>query len=310
MHLEYNDKIIYMKECIQKKNKLRTLIKQTEQDLIREKLHLNHLLEEHSKKYKKVLSLNIDGINKLFFTILNNKEDQVEIEIQESLKVKLIYDECRHNVDYLVEESKKLVDELSNTVNCEEKEYEGLIDKKIEKTSICDTETCEKLKRLIIRRDNISSNIREADEAIEVGEKALSMVEKTIKVLENVEDWGNWDKEDQLTLAEYTSIDKAVSNAEEAQRLLGKFKREIADINMITNKEISVGYFEIFSSKFYDALIYDFVVLSEIGRTLDIVKYTKNYIDKAMSILYEEKITYEFLYNQMQEQINNLIKSA
>jgi len=43
---------------------------------------------------------------------------------------------------------------------------------------------------------------------------------------------------------------------------------------------------------------------------MDIVKYTKNHIDKAMSKLYEEKITNEFLYNQMQEQINNLIKSA
>ncbi len=310
MHLEYNDKIIYMKECIQKKNKLRTLIKQTEQDLIREKLHLNQLLEGHSKKYKKVLSLNIDSINKLFFTILNSKEDQVEIEMQEALKVKLIYDECKHNVDYLVEESKKLVDEISNIVTCEEKEYEGLIDKKIEKTSICDSDTCEKLKRLIKRRDNISSNIREADEAIEVGEKALSMVEKTIKALENVEDWGNWDKKDQLIEAENMDIDEAVNYAEEAQRLLGKFKREIADINMITNTDITVTHFETFSSKFYDSLIYDFVVLTEIGRTMDIVKYTKNHIDKAMSKLYEEKITNEFLYNQMQEQINNLIKSA
>ncbi|MDF2678067.1 MAG: hypothetical protein K0Q97_2404, partial [Bacillota bacterium] len=105
-------------------------------------------------------------------------------------------------------------------------------------------------------------------------------------------------------------IDEAVNNAEEAQRLLGNFKREIADINLITNTDITVSYFEIFSSKFYDSLIYDFVVLAEIGRSMDIVKYAKNHIDKAMSKLYEEKVTNEFLYNQTQEQINNLIKSS
>ena len=135
MHREYNDKISHMKECIQKKNKLTGLLKQTEQDLIREKLQLNKLLNEYEKEYKDVLNLETISTASLFYTILGNKEEQLKKEKQETLKAKLKYDQCKHDVEYLVEETKKIVDELSEIEVCEG-EYEELINKKMEIISI------------------------------------------------------------------------------------------------------------------------------------------------------------------------------
>ena len=312
MHHEYNDKISHMKECMQKKNKLTGLLKQTEQDLIREKLQLNKLLNEYEKEYQDVLNLETISTTSLFYTILGNKEEQLKKEKQEALKAKLKYDQCKHDVEFLVDETKKLVDELSEIEVCES-EYEELINKKMEIISIEDEETNAQLKKLIKRKENIHANIKEVDEAIKAGEDALETVEKTIKALNDAEDWGVWDLVGGglfTTIIKHNHIDIARKYAEEAQRQLGKFKREISDINMVTNFEINVGSFETFADYFFDGLIYDWVVQSEIGKSLDSVKNTKNHIDRAMSKLYEEKVTEEFLLQQMEEQIKTIIEKA
>jgi len=312
MHHEYNDKISHMKECMQKKNKLTGLLKQTEQDLIREKLQLNKLLNEYEKEYQDVLNLETISTTSLFYTILGNKEEQLKKEKQEALKAKLKYDQCKHDVEFLVDETKELVDELSEIEVCES-EYEELINKKMEIISIEDEETNAQLKKLIKRKENIHANIKEVDEAIKAGEDALETVEKTIKALNDAEDWGVWDLVGGglfTTIVKHNHIDIARKYAEEAQRQLGKFKREISDINMVTNFEINVGSFETFADYFFDGLIYDWVVQSEIGKSLDSVKNTKNHIDRAMSKLYEEKVTEEFLLQQTEEQIRTIIEKA
>jgi hypothetical protein len=312
MHREYNDKISLMKECIQKKNKFAVLLKKTEQDLIHEKLQLNTILNDYEKSYKDVLNIEAVSTAYLFSTILGNKEEQLKKENQEALKAKLKYDQCKHDVEFLVNETKKLVDELSKIEGCES-EYEDLINKKMEIISIENEETNKVLKKLIKKKENINANIKEVDEAIKAGEDALESVEKTIRALSTVENWGVWDVlrgELPTIVTKYDSVDKARKYAEETQRKLDIFKREISDINMVTNLEICVGSFEKFADFFFNGLIFDWVVQSEIGKSLDCVKNTKNQIDRAMSKLYEEKVTEEFLVHQMEEQIKNIIDKA
>ncbi|MFA9423574.1 MAG: hypothetical protein ACERLG_08340, partial [Sedimentibacter sp.] len=189
MHREYNEKISNMKECIQKKCRLKGLLKQTEQDLIKEKLLLNKLLNDIEKENQDVLKLESANITSLFYTILGEKVESPSKQKQELLKARLRYDQCRHNVEYLAEESKKIVDKLTN-LNCCDSDYEDLINKKLEIIHIEDKETSEELKKLIKRKESMTANIKEIDEAIVCGEKALKAVENTIKELESTEGWG------------------------------------------------------------------------------------------------------------------------
>lgn len=312
MHREYNEKISYTKECIQKKNKLKGLLKQTEQDMIKEKLLLNKLLNEFEKESQDVLNLESANITSLFYTILGTKEERLEKEKQELLKARLRYDQCRHNVEYLANESKKIVDKLSD-LNCCDSDYEELINKKLETINIEDKETSEELKKLIKRKESMTANIKEIDEAIDCGEKALKAIEETIKELESAEGWGVVDILGGgiiSTALKHNHVDEARKYAEEAQRMLGRFKREISDIIMMTGAEIAVGTFETFADYFFDGLIFDWVVQSEIGKSLDAVKNSKNQTDKAMSKLYEEKVTEEFMIKQIECQINRIIENA
>lgn len=312
MQGEYNERISHVKKCIEKKSKLSILLKQTEQDMIKEKLILNKLSDELQKENEDVLKLESSNITSLFYAILGNKEEKLKKERQELLKARLKYDHCKNNVEFLAMESKRIVDELNQVESCEY-EYEELLNKKLEAIHIEDKQTSEELKKLIKRKESMKVNIIEIEEAINAGEVALNAIENTIKELESSEGWGIVDILGGgliTTSIKYSHVDEAGRYAEEAQRTLSKFKREMSDITMITGTEIAIGAFETFADYFFDGLIFDWVVQSEIGKSLDAVKNTKNQIDKAMSKLYEEKVTEEFMIKQLEDQINHIIENA
>jgi hypothetical protein len=312
MHSKYNEKISDMKKCIQKKNKLKLLLKQTEQDIIKEKLLLNKLSADLEKEDQDVLKLQSKNITSLFYEILGTKEERLSKEKQELLKARLKYDQCKNNIDYLVSESKKIVDKLAKIEGCDV-EYEELINKKLEIINLEDKEAGRELKNLIKRKENMNANIIEIDEAICYGERALDAIEKTIKKLETADGWGIVDILGGgliTTAIKHSSIDDAREYAEQAQRMLGNFKKEMSDITMMTGIEIAVGSFETFADYFFDGLIFDWVVQSEIGKTLDSIKNAKNQLDKAISRLYEEKVTEEFMTKQIEEKVNHIIENA
>ncbi|WMJ77606.1 MULTISPECIES: hypothetical protein [unclassified Sedimentibacter] len=312
MQRDCNDRISYVKKCMEKKNKLKLLLKHTEQDMIKEKLLLNKLSEELEKENSDVLKLESSNMTSLFYAILGTKEQKLEKEKQELLKARLKYDQCKNNVDFLAKESKVIMDELNQVEICET-EYEDLLNKKLKEINLEDRETSEELKHIIRRKESMNANIIEIDEAIKAGEDALDYIEKTIKELENAQNWGDGDGMIGKIInpsAKYEHVDKAGQYAEYTQRSLGRFKRELSDIKMITGKRIAIGIFDAFSDYFYDGLIFDWVVQSDIGKSLDAVKNTKNHIDKAMSKLYEEKVTEECMIKQLEDQINHIIENA
>lgn len=312
MQRDYNDRLSYFKSCIEKKSRLNTMLKQTEQDMIREKLLLNKLAAELEKENEDILKLESSNLTSLFYSILGTKAERLEKERQDLLKARLKYDQCKNNVEYLAKESKRIVDELNQVESCEH-EYEDLLNKKLESINLEDKETSEELKGLIKRKESMKANIVEIDEAIKAGEEALAAIENTIRELETSQGWGVVDILGGgflTTAVKYNHIDEAGRYAEETQRTLSKFKREMSDIKMITGTEIAIGAFETFADYFFDGLIFDWVVQSEIGKSLDAVKNTKNQTDKAMSKLYEEKVTEEFMIKQLEDQINHIIENA
>lgn len=312
MNPDYNDRLSYVKKCMEKKNKLNIMLKQTEQDLIKEKLLLNKLSNELEKENEDVLKLESSNITSLFYAILGTKEERLEKEKQDLLRARLKYDQCKNNVDFLFAETKRIVDELNQVESCE-MEYDNLLNKKLEAINIEDKQTSDELKKLIQRKESMKANIIEIDEAIKAGEEALKAIENTVKELEKAEGWGVVDILGGgflTTAVKYNHVDEAGRYAEEAQRTLGRFKREMSDIIMITGTEIAIGTFETFADYFFDGLIFDWVVQSEIGKSLDAVKNTKNQTDKAMSKLYEEKVTEEFMIKQLEDQIKRIIENA
>ncbi len=301
MHSKFNEKITDMKKCIQKKNKLNILLKQTEQDIIKEKLTLNKLSVDLEKENQDILKLQTSNITSLFYAILGTEEDRLIKENQDLLKARLKYDQCKNNMDYLIIETKKIVDKISQINGCDA-EYEELINEKLKIINLEDMETSQELKKLIKRKESLNANIIEINEAIYYGERALEAIENAIKKLETAEGWGKADG--------YNNIDEAREYAEQAHRMLGRFKKETSDIIMVIGSEIAVGSLENFADHFFDGLIFDWVVQSDIGKTLDTVKNTKNQLDKAMSKLYEEKVTEEFMIKQIEDKINHIIENA
>ena len=148
MHSKFNEKITDMKKCIQKKNKLNILLKQTEQDIIKEKLMLNKLSVDLEKENQDILKLQTSNITSLFYAIIGTEEDRLIKENQDLLKARLKYDQCKNNMDYLIIETKKIVDKISQINGCDA-EYEELINEKLKIINLEDMETSQELKKLM-----------------------------------------------------------------------------------------------------------------------------------------------------------------
>lgn len=308
MHAKYNEKTGDLKRCIQKKSKLNLLLKQTEQDIIKEKLFLNKLSDELEKENQDVLKIKSNNVTSLFYAILGTKEDRFKKEKQELLKVKLKYDQCKNNLDFLVNETKKIIDKLTLIDGCDDG-HEELADERLKTVNFEDKEDEQELNKLIERKENVTGNLVEIDEAISYGEKALDAIEKSIQALDGTEGWGLMDAAEAL-VADRRNIDDAREDAEQVQRMLTKFKKKLADITMMTGNEIATGPFETFADCFFDSMIFDWLVQDEIGKTLDTVKNMKNQLDKAMSKLYEEKVTEECMANQIEDKINHIMENS
>lgn len=311
MQREYNDRINYVKNSIEKKDKLNVLLKQTEQDMIREKLLLNKLSDELERE--DALKIKSSNLTSLFYAILGTGDEKLNKKKQDILKSRLKYDQCKNNVSFLSKESKRIVDELA-PLKSFEFEYEKLINKNSVATNVENNGKVEELKKLIKRKESMRANILKIDESIKAGEEALRAIENTINELENSRDCGidiiRSKENSDVKVFRDAHIDKAGYYAGETQRSLGKFKREMSDIIMITGNDIPIGTFENFSDYFFDSLIFDWVIQCEIGESLDVVKNAKNQIDKAMSKLYEERVTEVFMIKQLDDKLNHMIQNS
>lgn len=308
MNCGYKLKANNAKSCIYKRNRITAILKQTEQDLIHEKLVLNKISQDIQKKDSSVLKLEFTNITSLFYTLLKNKEEQLNEDRHTILKEKLKLEQCKNNIDYLVDETKDLVNKL-DFLRYECENYEKESSDYFKRSNFQDNESKDEVLKLIKREEGIYQVLQQIDEAIIIGEKALEVVEKTILNLEMVEVWGDWSKKSiDYNDSVENLIDDALKFAEQTQIFLGDFRREICRIDAIINSTIPINTFENFSDNFFDALIFDWVVQSEICKTLDIAKNTKNLIDRVMSKLYEEKVTDTFLLNQIQEKIDIMLR--
>lgn len=311
MQRKYNDRISYVKNFIEKKDKLNALLKQTEQDMIREKLLLNKLSDELERE--DALKIETSNLTSLFYAILGTGDGKLNKKKQDILKSRLKYDQCKNNVSFLAKESKRIVDELAKLENFEF-EYEKLINKNSVATNLENKGKVEELKKLIKRKESMRANILKIDESIKAGEEALSAIESTINELENSRDCSidiirSKENYDAKVLRD-AHIDEAGYYAGKTQRAFGKLKREMSDIIMITGNDIPIGTFENFSDYFFDRLIFDWVIQCEIGESLDVVKNAKNQIDKAMSKLYEERVTEVFMIKQLDDKLNHIIQNS
>jgi hypothetical protein len=223
----------------------------------------------------------------LFYSALGNRQQQLEKERQEMLSAQLQYQQTKHQAAYLEREQDRLSEQIAGLSGVES-EYQSLLAEKERLLRQSNQAVEDELMKISQQIGEINLEIKETDEAIQAGNEVLSGLERVIESLHSAEGWGTWDMLGGgflSTAIKHDRIDEARDGVHYVQAKMSRFKRELADVRNASDLQIKIGALDTFADYFFDGLIIDWIVQSEITDSLEQAVKTKNLVAQAVDTL-------------------------
>lgn len=312
MFEDFKSELINAKEKLWRKQKVENLVNQIKKALEKElerKIELENILQCEDKDVKKLESLSITSI---FYSILGNKQQQLEKERQELLSARLKYDESCKTAIALERELAAYKDSLNSLIGAD-CEYETALKRKEQFILRSNDGNSQKLHQLMDNLAALEAQKKELKEAIRSGEAALIELGRVKNSLDSAEGWGAWDMMGGgllATAAKHSHIDEAEEYVHHAKFALIRFQNELSDVDLEMNIDINIGSFETFADYFFDGLISDWVVQSRIGESLESVNHVANNVNRIIDSLKETFLRVERDLLSIDENIKLLIEQA
>lgn len=261
-------------------------------------------------------SADVDRLEKttavsIFYSILQKREAQLEIEKQEAYAAKLKYDAAARRLEDCRNHIEQLKEELCTLSDCQQRYNEvfGQLQKELERNPRYADKLCALERALGVA----SGQIKEADEAIAAGKDCMTEISAIEEALDGADGWGTLDVLGGgliSDLSKYSYLDKAQEGAERLQVLLGRFKSELADVKISADLAVTTDDFLRFADYFFDGLIADWCVLSSIHDTQDSISRIKNQVCEALVGLEKIKVGHGETFESLTRQLTALISGA
>lgn len=110
--------------------------------------------------------------------------------------------------------------------------------------------------------------------------------------------------------AKHSQLDETRHHADNAQRLLSRFKTEIADVKIHSKLQIEIGSFETFADFFFDGFLVDWMVQSKMNESADEVEAARGQVKQVLSKLEKMKEDVGTEQASHQQQLKMLILEA
>ncbi len=278
------------------------LVKEREKWLHRREITGNLIQEQKNLRdqMKKQLALEsrdverLDGItlHNLWHSLRGTKEEAKRKEQEEYLKAKLKYDEA--NAALIALETDLIrMDKILTAMGDVDTKYQQALRDKEEYLLGSGGSEAQHLFEMAEQLGCLKAEKKELTEAIEAGKKAEQAFSKVQKSLGSASGWGAVDLLGGgllSTAIKHSHINDARNEIDQAQLLLRKFQRELADVKN-TNGTIEIGGLTTFADFFLDGLLFDAIVQSKINTAQDRTRHLQR----------EVKVTIHDL-NMMKEQ--------
>lgn len=198
-------------------------------------------------------------------------DEQMEREINEVAEAELKYNEAAKTVTDLQAELSRLKEQAKNAdFQYVDEDWEDFLREKESWIRQNDSVASATLQKIADDRIRIRSLMREIDEAIEAGNKAVRALDAALDKLGNAEGLSMWDTflggglvVSALKYSEMNSSDDLVHRA---QRALRHYETELMDVQNVASESFQVNHndFFTFTDIFFDNIFSDWMVHSRI----------------------------------------------
>lgn len=311
MFEELNLQLSQVRERVKNCERLKRLLERAEAHLYNEEQRLRDLKEWLEREDLDVKKLESVGVLSLFHAILGDKEQRLEKERQELLAARLKHEECLSTIDALKREIVEYESSLGGLGDpaCE---CERLLEAKKEAILAAGDQNAVRLGEINDRMDELRIHQKELEEALRSGEDARQALASVLDSLDSARNWGTWDMLGGgmiSTAIKHSRLDDASESANRAQYLLGRFERELKDVDLIADLNVELDSFTSFADYFFDGLIFDWTVQSRINDSLDrvehVVQRLRIVLERLEDSILGNKREMEKLQNQMNQILEN-----
>ena len=243
-------------------------------------------------KIKKKEQLDVDKlegktIKALFFTLSGTKEEKLSQERQEAYVAAMKYDAAQRDLQGIIYDLEICKEDLEKLEGIE-KEYEHLLEQK--KNSL-KQEASHRAHEVIIlekQMEDLSHEIVELEEALDVGYRAFDLVDKIVGELEeayNLADIDTYMHSMFMDIQKHEHIHKAEDWIQELRNELRHFKTELADIKIEGDIQIEMDEFSEFADWFFDNIFMDWDIKEKIANSMTRADDTRSQITATINLL-------------------------
>jgi len=222
-----------------------------------------------------------------FYHVVGKMDEQLDKERREAYAAAVKYDAAVRELETVESELRRCEAEYQELQGCE-RQYETTLKEKASALKAAGGTAAEEILKLEERDLFLDSQRKELQEAISVGNSALSTTDQILSSLDSAEGWGTWDLFGGglvADLAKHGHLDEAQSAIEHLQSQLRQFKTELADVTIHADMQVNVDGFLRFADYFFDGLFADWAVMDKISKSQDQVQKTRNQISSVLSRL-------------------------
>lgn len=284
--------------------------------LLAEQQTLAAKLAEFDRKLNKenadVERLERTSIPQLFYSVLGRLDAKIDEQQREALAAQMKYSQAARDIEEIRKEVEDLSTERVQYADSETS-YTELFSKKKFVLMESGTQAGQLLMDMTEKLEAARYSKAQTDEAISAGSAALFSLQRILDCLGSAEDWGNWDLIGGgilCDLAKHSDIDDARVLAEKSQYLLRQFRTELADVKIETDLRVEVGDFTSFADFFFDGLIADWCMQTEIYSAQENVTRVFGQVKDVL-----EKLTYisgqqAVICEDLKTEIDNTVMNA
>ena len=280
-----NEKMRALREKIQRRTKVDAMLRDLYAQRTQQEKRVSDLVTILYEEQEDVEKLS-GGFWSVYYAVIGKKEEMLEKERAEALKASMQYDAARAELQKVQEEIDRLEWEKKEFDDYE-REYSAVLDEKLNfmrKSSM----HAEKIVELEEKIEYLGNQIGEIDEAECAGRRVLNQIDLIAESLDSAEGWGTWDMLGGgmlSSMVKHAHLDEAQERIKSLERLLSRFRTELADVTVQADVRAQMDGFTRFADWFFDGFFVDWMVLSRIKESKGSLETTEKQIQRVMEQL-------------------------
>lgn len=300
MFQNINERLAKTKDNQRKKQKYEMHIERLTDHLREEGLKKEQLQIQLEKEKEDVKKLEGFSLTNIFYTITGQKLEKLDKEQQEVLAAKLKYTEAIEAIDDMNAELIEYKGKWQEVADADV-QYKSLLKEKERMIHSHDEMGSKRLFDLANEEAEVHANLKEFEEAIEVGSRTVRAFDQALDSLSSSKSWSTFDMFGGGALStamKHSHLDQAKSAIHIAQRLLRQFQEELLDIDNHFSSQHEIGNLLTFADYFFDGIIVDWVVHGKINDSYDETEKTKR---KVQAVLHQIRGEKDVMQKKLQE---------